>query len=450
MSVLGTGVCETAQWAIVDTLYFDSARHRFVRGDLEIDGSRIARVLGPRTSQRPCALAGNATVCLPGLINADVGCPDHNDWQRYSQELALHGVTTAGVFCRSIAECAAYGAGGGVRRLLYVELAEGDGADTDIAAAAQRVSESFVRVADAFGPACGEILPAIVPGEIWSAQTLLCATSIAEQLGRRLCVRLGATPADAKRYRETRYFSEIGLLSYLSVLSRATIFNLSQLTRSDVAMVNESSANLVCAPGAVSELLLEPHFARLSLKDRALAFSTGHDALACADCYGPLMVLSTALLHASCDAAAKCNLVADALTHSAAQALGIADIGAIAAGMKADLCLFERPAYLAENGDGRDFVRLIAHSKPRDVLIDGAPLVLDGFIVREREPVPARAHVARTTSSRQYALAACAGSMRDADQAGSTTNVSLVAEEEPCPGTYSASRPSITTRPLRC
>ncbi|TKC89342.1 hypothetical protein FAZ69_10345 [Trinickia terrae] len=380
MDVLETGACGTAGWAIVDTLYFDSSRHRFVRGDIEIEGSRIARVLPPRTSRCASKLAGDTTVCLPGLIDSDAG-PGHEDWSRYSQELAVHGVTTAGVFCGSLAECAECCGPESVRRLLYVELEE----KGDSPAASQRALESFVRVVNSLKLARCEVFPAVAPSEIWSSATLLAAASIAERLGRRLCVRLSSTTGDAKRYKETRYFTEVGLLSYLSLLSQATIFNLSQLTRRDVAMVNESSANVVCAPGAVSELLLEEHFARLSLKDRALGFALSRHAVSRADRYESLVVLSTALIHQSGDAAATCDVVVDALTCSAALALGIANIGAIAADMKADLCLFDRPDDLAENGDSRDFIKLLARSKPRDVLIDGAPLVLDGAVVRERE-----------------------------------------------------------------
>jgi cytosine/adenosine deaminase-related metal-dependent hydrolase len=289
------------------------------------------------------------------------------------------------VFCASLAECVACCGHDGVRRLLYVEVAERGASSDSETAAVQRALENFVRVMNSIRLGSCEVFPAVVPGEIWSAATLLAAASIAERLGRRLCVRLSSTTGDAKRYKETRYFTEVGLLSYLSLLSQATIFNLSQLTRRDVAMVNESSANVVCAPGAVSELLLEQHFARLSLHDRALGFSISGHAVGRADRYESLVSLSTALIHQSCDAVATCNVVVDALTRSAAQALGIAHIGAIAADMKADLCLYDRPADLAENGDSRDFIKLLAHGKPRDVLIDGAPMVLDGAIVRERE-----------------------------------------------------------------
>ncbi|QCP47942.1 hypothetical protein FAZ95_01350 [Trinickia violacea] len=383
MGMVDIGACETARWAIVDTLYFDSLRHRFVRGDIEIDDSRIARILPPRTSGRACTLAGEATVCLPGLIDSDAG-PGQPDWNRHSRELAALGVTTAGVFCRGLAECAAFAAAEGVRRLLYVELGEGSGANAG-AAASPPVLEGFARVAASLALSRCEVFPAVVPSEIWSAATLLAAASIAETVGRRLCVRLSATHGDAKRYKETRFFTEVGLLSYLSLLSQVTIFNVSQLTRSDVGMLNDSAANLVCAPGAVSESLLEQHFARLSLKDRALGFSINGHAVTEAERYESLVVLSMTLIHQAGDAAATCDVVVDALTRSAALALGIANIGAIAADMKADLCLFERPGDFAENGDSRDFIKLLANTKPRDVLIDGSPVVLDGAIVREPE-----------------------------------------------------------------
>ena len=383
MCVLETGVCRTARWAIVDTLYFDSSRHRFARGDIEIEGPRIVQVLPPRTSQCAWALAGEATVCLPGLIDSDAGT-GHEDWNRYSRELVAHGVTTAGLFCGSLAECAEYCGPDGVRRLLYVELPERSGSGDD-AAASERALESFGWVVKSISSAYCEVFPAVVPGEIWSATTLVAAAHIAGQMGRRLCVRLSSTTGDAKRYKEARCFTEVGLLSYLSLLSQVTIFNLSQLNRRDAAMVNESSANLVCEPGAVSALLLEERFARLSLKGRALAFSISRHAVERTDLYTSLMALSTELTHQSDDAAATCNLVVDALTCSAAQALGIANIGAIAADMKADLCLFDRPYGFAENGDSRDFIRLLAHSKPREVLINGAPMVFDSASVREQE-----------------------------------------------------------------
>jgi cytosine/adenosine deaminase-related metal-dependent hydrolase len=379
MSVLDLVAFGATRWAIVDTLYFDSATHRFLRADLEIDDARIGRILPPGTSRRAHTLRGDATVCVPGLIDSDAG-PDARDWGAASQALALQGITTAGVFCRSLADCAACGGPEGVRRFLYVELAEDAGAPGSLGGA-----ERFEGALRALAPGRCEVFPAVVPGEIWSAATLLAVASIAERLGRRLCVRLSATLGDAKRYRETRFFTEVGLLSYLSLLPQTTIFNLSQLSRRDVAMVNDSSANLVCAPGALSEPLLEPHFARLSLKDRAVGFAIGRRALADADRYASLIALSMTLLHQAPNAAQTCDTVVDSLTRSAASALGVASVGAIATGMKADLCLFERPPELVEQCDSRYFVKLLVERRPRDVLVDGVPVVLDGAFVREPE-----------------------------------------------------------------
>jgi dihydroorotase-like cyclic amidohydrolase len=97
MSVLDIVAAGATQWAIVDTLYFNSFTHSFVRGDIEIDHSRITRILPPRTSRRAHALPGHASVCVPGLIDSDAGL-NRDDWRSCSQELALHGITTAGVF----------------------------------------------------------------------------------------------------------------------------------------------------------------------------------------------------------------------------------------------------------------------------------------------------------------------------------------------------------------
>jgi cytosine/adenosine deaminase-related metal-dependent hydrolase len=385
MSVLDIGAAGATQWAIVDTLYFNSFTHSFVCGDIEIDDSRITRIVPPRTSRRACALPGNATVCLPGLIDSDAGL-NWDDWSSCSQELALHGVTTAGVFCRNLSACEAFTGHEGVRRFLYVELGEngaleGNGGDS------QHGFESFERTVNAIGLNRCEVFPAVVPGEIWSAATLLAAASIAERLGRRLCVRLCSTTCDARNYRETRFFTEVGLLSYLSLLSQATIFNLSQLSRRDVMMLNDSSANLVCAPGALSDSLIELHHAPLSLKDRAMGFSINQDAIVDSDRYAALILLSMALMHRSDDVMEACHTVVDSLTRSAALALGIRDVGAIAADMKADLCLFDRSPEFREHCDGRYFIKLLVGKRPRDVLIDGLPVVVDGLPVRERAQV---------------------------------------------------------------
>jgi hypothetical protein len=381
MSVFDSFASGAAQWAICDTLYFNSTTHSFARGDLEIDDSRIKRILPPKASRRANMLPGDQIVCLPGLINPDTAL-DQENWIARSQELALNGVTTAGAFCRGLPDFEVIANNEGVRRLLYVELGE-DHAGNESAGIDQYALDSFERGINetAFGRC--ELFPAVVPREIWSAATLLAAASASERLGRRLCVRLCTTKCDAQNYAETRFFTEVGLLSYLSILGRATIFNLSQLSRRDVVMLNDSAANLVWSLETIGSLLIEHNCVPFSMNDRAIRFSMNRDALADPGKYASVMITSIAFSRRSDCVVETCNTLVDSLTRSAALALGIEDIGAIAADMKADLCLFDRPADLCESRDSRYFIKLLDSERPRHVFIDGSPVIVDGTFVRE-------------------------------------------------------------------
>src|ERR1700730_16075881 len=117
MSIFDNLAFRATQWVIGDTLYFNSTTHSFVRGDLEIDGSQIKRILPPKTSRRRDILPGHEIVCLPGLINPDAGL-DQLGWIAHSHELALCGITTAGSFQRGLPDCDAVANSDGVRRLI--------------------------------------------------------------------------------------------------------------------------------------------------------------------------------------------------------------------------------------------------------------------------------------------------------------------------------------------
>jgi cytosine/adenosine deaminase-related metal-dependent hydrolase len=370
-----------AQWAIVDTLYFDSALHSFLRADIEIEGPLIKAVLPPATSKCTVRLAGDRAVCLPGLIDPDVG-PHHEDWSTRCRNLLLRGVTTAGTFCRSRRDCERVAGTEGIRCFCYVDLSELDSSNGDDGV----VNEAWDRGEKLFAAMTSErcvLFPAIAPSRIWSAAGLLAAAELAERLARRVCVRLCATPVDAQRYKETRFFTELGLLSYLSLLSNATIFNLSQISRSDALALNDSRAHVVCAPGAVNEWLLDRRYAPLSLSNRAIGFSSNGNEVAAASGFAAFVMLSKALNKKSNGEMEACNLVADAMTHSAAAALGIADLGMVAANMKADLSIYDRPFDLHEHCGSPALLKLLSGDTPRHVLVNGVPAVLEHTCVRE-------------------------------------------------------------------
>jgi cytosine/adenosine deaminase-related metal-dependent hydrolase len=386
MNVIDTLASRNAQWAIVDTLYFDSATHAFHRADLEIDGSRIARILAPKSSRRTDSCAGHDLVCIPGLIDPDTGMAA-GDWREQSMQLARCGITTAGTFCADAGGQDA-GEAQGIRRVLYVELGEARGtpcAGLDVHALREFEARIENETSD-----MRVLLPAIVPAQTWSAATLCAVAALAERHARQLCVRLTNTKAVADHYRETRYFTEIGLLSYLSLLgARTTVFELSQLSRRDAGILRGASASLVCAGTALSETASEPHWANLSLDNRSVGLAVAQDALADLNRYASLLIGSMTFMHRSESVTASCDALVDALTCAAAGALGLRDIGAIAPGMKADLCLFERPADFHSGGDSLHLIKLLVSRRPRHVLVDGLPVVINRSA--RMTPAPARA-----------------------------------------------------------
>lgn len=355
MNALDQLACHANQWVLSDAWYFDSLTHRFVRGDLEIDGDRIARILAPRESVRTDRLDAADLVCVPGLIDADAGIAP-GAWREHSNLLLTHGVTTAGSFQRGFPDACAFAGGSGVRRLIYIELDEPPAADLHA-------------LFDTPDPRC-MLLPAVVPARIWSAASLLAVASAAERLRKRLCVKLCPSHDDEREYRQTRYFTEVGLLSYLSILSReTTLFGPADVSRQDAAFIAETDVNLVCGAPLVRASLVEHRLRTHWLDARALACSFDAAAL-------HRLAQGAAEMGACPDAA--CDAWIDSLTHGAARALGLRDLGSLAVGMRADLCLYDRP-HAWQGGEGSaGFAHLLATSSPRHVYVDGVAEVING------------------------------------------------------------------------
>jgi hypothetical protein len=360
MNALDQLACATDQWVLSNALYFDSSAHRFVRGDVEIDGVHISRVLAPRASARRHRFDAGDLVCAPGLIDADAAVGP-GEWLARSGDLMKRGITTAGSFQRGAPEHGALTDRGGVRRLLYVELGEtGEG----------EIDTTFFNAFDASHERC-TLLPAVVPAHIWSAGSLLAIAAAAERMNKPLCVRLCATHDDEREYLQTRFFTEIGLLSYLSILrGNVTLFGPADVSRKDGAFIAETRVSLVCGPSLLRASFVEHRSWAHWLSGRALAASI--DARAC----DALPSHAEAMMPSASDA------WIDSLTLGAARALGLRDVGAIAPGMRADFCLYERPD--AWQGEGSAaFANLLARAVPRHVFIDGIAEVLNGALTDE-------------------------------------------------------------------
>ncbi|BAN25453.1 amidohydrolase family protein [Caballeronia insecticola] len=364
MNALDQLACGSNQWVMANALYFDSLTHRFVRGDLEIDGERIERIVAPHASDRNDRLDASELVCVPGLIDADASIAK-DAWRACSGDLIRHGVTTVGSFQRGFAEGHALGECGGVRRLIYVELDET--IETGHAAFSLEAFETA-------NPRC-TLLPAVVPAQIWSASSLLAIASAAQRLRKRLCVKLCPTHDDEREYLQTRFFTEIGLLSYLSILSGdTTLFGPADVSRTDAAFIAETDVNLVCGQSLVRASLVEHRLWAHWLNGRALAYSF--------DAAAPHALAQGAAEMGACTSQA-CDAWIDSLTHGAARALGLRDLGSLASGMRADLCLYDKPAAWRGGEGSAAFAELLASNKPRHVYIDGIAEVVNGVLAGE-------------------------------------------------------------------
>jgi hypothetical protein len=360
MNALDQLACESDHWVLTNALYFDALAHRFTRGDLEIEGGRIARILPPETSACRNRWDARASVCVPGLIDADASVGP-GEWLSRSDDLLKRGVTTAGSFQRGAPEHGALTDPGGVRRLLYVELGE------------EGIESQLLALSDATHARC-TLLPAVVPAQIWSARSLVAIAAAAQRLNKPLCVRLCPTHDDEREYLQTRYFTEIGLLSYLSILSeQATLFGPVDVSHKDAAFIAETHVNLVCGPELMRASLVEHRLWTHWLGKRALGVS--FDARNCDS------LAAHAAEMANC--APACDAWIDSLTIGAARALGMNDLGSIAAGMRADFSLYDLPsAWNSEHGSTA-FAALLAAAKPNYVFIDGMAEVADGALTDE-------------------------------------------------------------------
>ncbi|TCW82088.1 hypothetical protein C5O80_20525 [Burkholderia sp. SRS-46] len=351
-------------WTIRRTLCFDSAGHAFRRRDVEITGARISAVLPPGTSTLADGIDGTALVCTPGVV----GVEPRRGGPVAAADLPAC-VTTLGHHCANLLDLPARAAASAARVVAllhfddkYLEQINGflDWAASplrrDLAAHAER------RVT---------VLPVLSSGNLLSASEIVEFARFAKLMGTRFGVRLASNADESQAFRSRFYCSESALTAYLLPQEKQlTLFGAARTDRRDVAsLARIHGAVSIELTDASSPAALWRSHAPL-LRQRRAALHVRADLAAA--------VLARVAAHAPPD---RVDFYVDALTRSAAASLGLADVGVLAPGMKADLCAFD-----ADRGDDYDagsttLLSLLATRRPAFTLVGGRA-------VREREPAP--------------------------------------------------------------
>lgn len=359
------------EWVIKETTFFDHQTHRFVVGDIEIDGERIAAITPPGASARARSLDARRYVCTPGLVSANTAL---RNIEAPFDRLLQAGITTAGRICATAAECIAATSHTRVRPFMYLLIngfsrarAGQSRADGNVYWPEQHAFEQMAALVAGNG---GRLLPAIHCPSVLSAQELVYAGLFAQSLYLDLGLVLSDCAPAAQAFRERFYCSETHLLAFLQLLRPGiAVWGSSQLTRHDVGILRASGVDVFGMHARSPRRRGRGPYAEASADATA-------DGRACGKT--PLDLLAGPVLAAQADA----DALVDAATVRAAKALGDQTCGRIARGMRADLCLFAMPEEPVCGLGSEAFLRLF-ESRPHAVLVGGK--VAYGAIERSRD-----------------------------------------------------------------
>lgn len=342
----------TQPWVIRETACFNGLTHSFERCDLEIAGRWIIGVVPSGTSRQRIGFDGSTLVCAPGVIDVDSGCAGAGDSR--SPGLA-RCITTAGLPSVS-------------------PHATDRWPDRIDAEAPARRDELGIAICKLTQPMAAprSVFPVISCQELLSASSLLEFVSLSHVAGTRLGIRLASTPDGAGEFRERFCRSEISLLAYLQLLrEQVTLFALPRLARGDRAALAAATCPIAVAltPGSRIGVLWREHGAQLQRGKLALSGLSGTAAIAGAARHTPKLSLPADFAD---HPAHVLNRIVDAITVSAAAALGVYDTGMLRPGMKADICLFPDETGSIGRDGSRGFLKMMASHEPDSVLIEGA------------------------------------------------------------------------------
>ncbi len=411
-------------------------------GAVVVEGDRIAWV-GPSSSavaERHERL-GDA-VLLPGLVNAHTHLEltglrgfleglDFRDWLRVLTivrrdvlseddllDAARFGVAealSAGI--TTLADCSASGVPlramreAGVRGRVYLETFGPDPRQVDESMRALRTGVSRLRdqatelVHVGVSPhAPYTVSPALfnAVAEYARAESLPVATHVAESAAETAFVRDGAGPfADRLRARDIAVqgtgTSPVSLLERTGLLAtQPLLIHAIQVDADDIARIAGSGATVVHCP--ISNAKLGQGIAPVcALRDAGIAVGLGSDSVASNDAMDLVQEARQAVLLQSLRLgtpdALSATTVLDLATRAGARALGLADVGELVAGARADLCAFRIDAL--EAAPVYDPAVLLVHvlgagRRAALTMVAGQVLVRDGHVLHADAAVRAR------------------------------------------------------------
>ena len=345
-------------WAIRQTQCFDSTTHRFVRRDIEIAGARIRAVLPAGASSLAEGLDGERYLCTPGVVGmaaAGAAPPPF--------------VTTMGWQCARLRDVPPARAGGP----RAVALLKFDGRQLEeVNSLLEWSGASGGGRFDGGGAHPVKVLPVLASASLLSATELMEAAKFARAIGTRIGIALCADADEAREFRSRFYCSESALISYLLPQEpHVTVFGAARIDAREA----QAFARTLCAV-ALGEPDAE-HLGRrwrqhapLFTQRRAALFAGANGINGTNGANGTNGTNGTNGRLAPNAGAEQPDYYADALTRHAAAALGLPDVGTLAPGMRADLCLFERDG-ADERGGSATFLSLLASRAPAATLVDG-------------------------------------------------------------------------------
>lgn len=348
-------------WVIRQTLCFDSAHHAFVHRDMEITGGRISAMLPAGASTLADGVDGSRLVCTPGVVGIGAAGGSMTGsaraaWPACVTSVGVHGATmreiSAAMPTAPVRTVALLRFGGN-----YLEQVNGF---LDWFLQASRGSTDTGT--DARRPLT--VMPVLETGTLMSATELVEFAKFAKTMGARVGVRLAPTLDEALEFRARFYCAESALIAYLLPYDKdVTVFGAAGLDKRDVSLLRR----MQCAV--------------------SMAVPAGDDAAGQWRAHAPLFTQGLAAWHVSADTApaflaalaqaapaVQLDCYADALTRTAAAALGLADVGTLAPGMRADVCVFARAATDDYRAGSAALLTLLATRRPAFTIVDGGQM----------------------------------------------------------------------------